>query len=211
MSLPDNRVRFPAARLNFSTAVGTTGQDHDNYPAPDQQPRYDWLRMYLIGLLSSQSSHHEPGQHRDGTLWFDLNTLTLKIFSDSTWRSVADVIGIVEGDSPSTTTSLAQWYAAIQAQLTSTAPEATFSGYCTENNTTIINVPDSIKDNIDADRSRPIVYKNGLLLDPRDCEFFTSATIKLKNGTTLDKDDEFTVMVKNITPTLFHIPDVIVP
>jgi hypothetical protein len=91
MSLPDNRIRFPSALIDFTTDVGVTGQEHDNYPAPGQA-RYDWLRMYLLGLLSCQSSHTEPTQFREGTWWFDLNGPEMKVRVGGNWRPASEVI-----------------------------------------------------------------------------------------------------------------------
>lgn len=92
MSLPDNRIRFSGPGIDFENEVGRTGQDHDDYPQPYTQARYDWMRMFLIGLLSCQSSKEEPTQYRDGTWWFDLNTLTMKIRRADQWVPAAQVI-----------------------------------------------------------------------------------------------------------------------
>ena len=93
-TLPDNRLRFQPATIDFTNQVGLTGQNHDNYPAPNTQARYDWMRMCIIALLSSQSSHLEPEEFRDGSLWFDLNTSTLKIRSNNDWRPISEVIEV---------------------------------------------------------------------------------------------------------------------
>ena len=78
--LPDNRLQFPPTRIDFDTQVGITGQAHDLFPGPNQQPRFDWLLCWFIALLANQSSFDEPTQYREGTLWFDLNLNALKIF-----------------------------------------------------------------------------------------------------------------------------------
>lgn len=210
MPLPDNRMRLSSALIDFTTDVGLTGQDHDNFPGPNQAPRYDWLRMMFIALLANQSSYSEPSNYRDGTLWFDLNTLTMKVYANQAWRSLGEVIPVIEGATPAETTTLAEWYESVQNTLISSAPEATFSGRCTQDGTTQFNIPDAILDGIDQDNSRPIVFKNGVLIDPRNSEFH-SVTIRLRNGVTLDDGDTFTVLVKNIAPQLFHVPDVVIP
>lgn len=92
----DNRIKFPATAIDFSE-VGVTGQDHDNYPAGSQQARYDWMRMVIIGLLSCQSSAIEPTQYRDGTWWFDLSTLSMKIRVGEAWEPAAKVLALAEG------------------------------------------------------------------------------------------------------------------
>ena len=91
MTTPDQRIRLPGAKINFSTDVGTTGQDHDTFPAPGQA-RYDHMRMYLLGLLSNQASYSEPTQYREGSFWFDLNTLTFKIYVNDSWSSLSETI-----------------------------------------------------------------------------------------------------------------------
>lgn len=211
MPLPDNRMRFDAALIDFSSDVGLTGQAHDSFPGPNQAPRYDWLRMMFISLLANQSSYEEPIQRRDGTLWFDLNNLTLKIYASNDWRPISEVMSVIEGSSPQATTTLAEWYTSVQNTLLATAPEATFSGRCTEDDTITIIIPESLRDSIDTTNNRPIVFKNGVLIDPRDAEFHTAITIRLRNNVTLDSGDTFTVFIKNISPQLFHVPDVVIP
>jgi hypothetical protein len=70
--LPDDRIDLQPPLIDF-TDVGTTGQAHDTFPQPGQA-RFDWMRSYLIGLLSNQSSFNEPIEFRVGSVWFDLNT-----------------------------------------------------------------------------------------------------------------------------------------
>lgn len=104
-NLPDNRLRFPAPTIDFDTEVGTTGQDHDNYPSPNTQARYDWMRMCLLALLSHQASYQAPTQYRDGTVWYDLNTLEFKVWSggttDGSWVPLAAAINVaLDGTAP---------------------------------------------------------------------------------------------------------------
>lgn len=97
MALPNNTIRFPAPEIDFDTQVGTTGQDHDNYPSKLTQARYDWMRLVIIGLLSCQSSDQEPTQYRDGTWWFDLGTNTMKIRTGNEWQPAAAVLAVADG------------------------------------------------------------------------------------------------------------------
>lgn len=103
MALPDNRIRFPSNKIDFDAEVGVTGQDHDNYPLPNSQARFDWMRMIIIGLLSHQASETEPSEYRDGTVWFDLNSNELKIWmggtTDGAWQPISKAI--IVGDPPS--------------------------------------------------------------------------------------------------------------
>ena len=80
-ALVSERPEFGQSRLNlidFVADVGIASQDHDNYPPPQGQARFDHMRMAIIALLSQQASFSEPTQYRDGTPWFDL--------TDQTWN-----------------------------------------------------------------------------------------------------------------------------
>jgi hypothetical protein len=115
---PDYRIKFPAPTIDFTDDVGTTGQDHDNYPSPGTQARYDWMRLMLIGLLTHQASYEEPTQYRDGTVWYDLETLELKIWqsgdggSSGAWTKLSDVIMV--GLAGTTPVSLTNFYEQFQ-------------------------------------------------------------------------------------------------
>jgi len=209
--LPDNRLRFNATRIDFANDVGETGQPHEQFPAPDSQPRFDWLLMWFLALFANQASFDTPNEYRSGTIWYDLNTQVLKIWNGSEWALLSDAISISTGDDATDVISLQDWFTGIAPSLLTAAPEITFSGISDTDGVASINVPPSLTDNIDEINSRPFIYKNGLLIDPRNCEFFTTATIQLLNGIVLDTDDAFTVVVKNITPQLFHIPTVRIP
>ncbi len=105
MSTPDYRMRFPSGSIDFAADVGVTGQDHDNYPAPDQQARYDWMRLTLIALLSHQASTSEPVEFREGSVWYDLNSLTFKVYLGATegWQPLSKVINVAEPGSATVT------------------------------------------------------------------------------------------------------------
>lgn len=209
MTLPDNRLRLPATRIDFDADVGVTGQAHDSWPGPGEQARYDYMRMWLIALLSNQSSTEEPTQYREGTIWFDLETRILKIYSDNTWVPISDVIKMTTTiGSENLTSSLSELYDSIGSLIGSNSLEATWSGNCYASSATIIIVPAEIQALIDITKTTPFVYINGILIDPRDAEFYTSATVKLKNDVTLNDGDRYTVVVKNIIPQAFHIPSI---
>lgn len=76
----DNRIQFPVNEIDFSQ-VGFTGQTHDNYPSPDTSPRYDWMSLYLKGLLSNQSSVQAPCTYRYGTMWYSLGLESFYCYS----------------------------------------------------------------------------------------------------------------------------------
>lgn len=122
--LPDDRINLQPPLVDFST-VGTTGQAHDTFPAPGPA-RYDWMRSYLIGLLSNQSSFSEPIEFRLGTIWFNLNDATFKYRAGAT-----DPILLNEGESwlslsygieLDTGLTLQDWFAQIQALITPPDP-----------------------------------------------------------------------------------------
>lgn len=197
--LPDNRIRFSAARIDLETEVGLTGQDHDNYPAPGEQARYDWMKIFLIGLLSCQASYTAPTQYRDGTLWYDLTNTCYKMWSGSAWVNLADAIAI--GD-----TNLSDWYNSVSDTITDMAPTMTFSGICTTDGSTIITIPASIVPKIQATH-KAFIFKNGILEDPRNNELLTP-TINLVNGAALNSGDTFTIEIRNVSTS--HLPNVIV-
>ena len=54
MSIPDNRLRFSSTKIDFANDVGIASQDHDNYPPPQGQARFDHMRMVVIALHISK-------------------------------------------------------------------------------------------------------------------------------------------------------------
>lgn len=212
MTLPNNLLRFPPTLIDFENDVGIVGQDHENFPAPAAQPRYDWMLIWFISLLANQSSFEEPEQYREGTLWFDLSSGgILRIRKGDDWCSLAEVISVSDGDTTEETMTLAEWFTTVQSLLSSAAPESTFSGTSSADNVKTIPIPTSLQESIDTTKNRPFVYKNGLLIDPRNTNFCTTTTIELLNGVELNTNDTFTVVIKNITKELFHVPSVVVP
>lgn len=204
MTLPDNRLRFSSTKIDFTNDVGTTGQPHDSYPGPNLEPRYDWLRMWFISLLANQSSYDEPSNYRDGTIWFDLNGPTIKIYTENKWKEITEAINVSENQ------TLAEWISNVSDLLQSATPEMTFSGKSTLDGTSIIPIPESILQYVDISESKPFIYINGILVDPRNCSYNTSSTIQVNNET-IDKNDRFTVVIKNIRQDLFYTPDVNIP
>lgn len=209
MPLPDNRLRFPAALIDFAADVGETGQSHEDFPGPSQQPRYDWLLMWFISLLSNQSSHEEPTEYREGSFWFDLSTNVLRIRYNGEWVSAANVIAVNEGTGTDGVTSLASWFQTVQNSLNTTAPESTFSGSSSRDDVTVITIPQSLRSSIISSKNRPFLWINGILVDPRNVRLCNEITIELLNGVKIDTGDSFTVVIKNITNELFKIPSVI--
>lgn len=190
----DNRIRLPAGPIDFTNDVGLTGQDHDTYPASGQQARYDWMRLYLIGLLSNQSGEAEPTQYRVGTIWYDLAALSLKVrqsvVDGSSWAEISEAIAL--GD-----TNLKDWYEIANDIILSNAPTMVFGGNSNNNSVVLIPIPTSIQPNIVSGRTRPFVYINGILVDPKNSVIETT-NVRLLNGDSLNNGDRYTVEFKNI-------------
>lgn len=201
----DNRIRFSSALIDFANDVGTTGQDHDNYPAPNSQARYDHIRMFLIGLLANQSSDSEPTQYRDGTLWFDLNDNILKVNINGTWIDLSNVLQLGS-------TTLQQWYDETSQTIGSFTPEIVFNVNITASGVTQLDIPASLLDKV-ANDSRCFIYKNGLLIDPRNTIILGAPPpprISVLN-TVLSSGDKLTVVIKRIPADYFYTPTVNIP
>lgn len=212
MAAPDARLRFPPTAIDFDADVGITGQDHDNYPRPGDQPRYDWMRMYLIALLSHQAAAEAPAQFREGTLWFNLEQLMFEVRSDEAWRSVAECIKVAETDE-GVITSLAAWYESVAGRLASLAPTATFSGYCqTSGGIRVIPIPAAQR--AAGLGTKPFIWINGLLIDPRLTAYGGPAaaptSVQLTGAAVLNVDDTFTVVLMPIGSANFSVADVVV-
>lgn len=196
MTLPDNRLRFSATRTDFEAEVGLTGQAHDSYPESGAQLRFDHMRMYLIALLANQSGYEAPAQYRDGTLWMDLNSpATLKINLNGLWVPLSDVLQLATG------VSLSQWYTQVQSTLSGVASQATFSGTASATITTL-QLPTAVRESAALTNARALVYKNGLLLDPRKCRIVGGDTLQLV-GESLERGDTYTVLISNIPEANF--------
>jgi len=206
---PDCRLRYPPTTIDFANAVGLTGQDHDNYPSANQQPRFDWMRMTLIGLLANQASYHEPTQYREGSWWFDLNTLTIKIRRNDLWVPAAEAL-LVDVDQQGQPITMADAYATIKTLL-GYRPSATFSGHSNNPNVQFIPLPQPLLAAAGTD-SRPFVWINGKLADPRKTQFAGGppSSIQLLGGLTLQPTDTFTVLIISLNSNMFYQPEVIV-
>lgn len=211
MSLPDNRLRFPATRIDFSADVGDTGQDHDDYPQPQSQARYDHMRMFLIALLSQQSSYEAPTQFREGTPWFDLNTLSLKIRRNGEWVLFSEAIPLTEPDTNGDIITLASWYASVRDTLVSLAPEVVFSGTCTTDSITGINIPSSLQSALATD-SRVFLHINGSLVDPHNCTLIGTPPTSIRlSGVALNSGDTFIVSIRRISDATYATSTIVIP
>jgi len=200
---------LPSAKIDFVNDVGLSGQNHDNYPAPSSQARYDHHRMFLIGLLTQQASFEEPTEYREGSPWFDLNTMSLKIRLGNAWVSYANAISLTTPDTDGNVITLAEWYEAVQDTLTSLAPEVLFSGVCSSNSVSSISIPESLQSSLYAD-SRVFLHINGALVDPHNCSLVGNppTTIRL-SGVVLSSGDVFIVSIRRISDATY-LPTTIV-
>lgn len=197
--MPDNRIRFSAPKIDFEAEVGLTGQAHDDYPAPGQQIRYDWMRSYLIGLLANQSGQTAPAQCRTGTLWYDTSVNAFKVKTTEGWVSAAEAI-VLNDDG----LTLADLYATMTALLNS-APTVSFGGLSVNNGVALLPVPESLRQYV-VFGSRPLVWINGVMLDPRTVRYTSGAEgIDLLDDT-LSSGDRYTVLMLNVGH--FHVADV---
>lgn len=201
----DNRIRLSSALIDFANEVGLTGQDHDNYPAPNSQARYDHFRMFMIGLLSNQSSESEPTQYRDGSLWFDLNDNILKINVSGVWLDLANVLNLGS-------LTLQQWFDQAASIIASSAPEIVYNVNITAGGVTQLDIPASLISKITTN-ARCFVYQNGLLIDPRNTTVVGAPPpprINISN-TTLNSGDKLTVIIKSIPSDYFYTPTISIP
>lgn len=199
ISESDNRIQFPPTEVDFADVVGITGLFHDEFPTAGQQPRYDWMRSVLIGLLSNQSSKDPPTQKRTGTIWFNRTKGIFMYWTGTDWVSVANAISVME-DSDGNVFTLLEWFVEAQAKLNAVQPKITFSGSAVADDVTKIPVPQAVQDEIETIASlvRPLVYIKGLLVDPRNSRFSAGcpSTVELLGGVNLDNGDRFTVIIE---------------
>lgn len=212
----DNRLRLPPPKIDFDDDVGTTGQDHDTFPAPKTQPRFDWMRMYLIALLAHQSSADEPNQRRIGTTWMQriADSIKFKFWDGDSFEHIANAIVLEEtgsGESSDDVLTLAEWFVAAQAKLDQIQPKPTWSGSSISDGVTELPVPESVQAVIVdiVDLLRPLVYIDGVLVDPRNSEFAPgcATTVSLLNGVEIDEGQRYTVIVERFDP---FVPDEVV-
>ncbi len=204
----DNRIRFDPPLIDFTDAVGVTGQTHDSYPATKTPPRWDWMRMYLIGLLSCQSSNDPPTQYRTGTLWLRRSDLTMLQWNGTEWVDIAEHIAFRDG---SETVTLSEFYNTVSSKLSSIMPRYTFSGHVVNNHPSHIQVPNAIATALTGYMNilRPTLYVNGLLIDPRLVSFNSviPVTVELDASVQLDVGDTFTVVIERFD--IFNIDEVL--
>ena len=186
----DNRIRFPvSSEIDFVNDVGLTGQDHDNYAEPSTHPRYDWMRMIVLGLLANQASREEPVEYRPGTLHFDLNTFFYKCMKNGNFEDISKCMKIID-------TNLYEWYLETEEKRQRFQLSGSFSGIA-HDDSSVINIPSRLQDRAKAP-NRPYLFVNGRLIDPNLVRFNTGCpvAIELEGDTVLSAEDKFTVFIK---------------
>lgn len=207
----DHRIRFSPTPIDFANDVGVTGQDHDQYPEPGQQARFDWMRMFLIGLLSCQSSENPPSQYREGTPWFDLTDTTFKIRRGGAWVSISNVIKLADTQTANDPLTLQEWYDTINEDIESIRGEVFFHGLIQSSDATIIPIPVSLLPQL-TPASRPFVYVDGVLVNPTLTSLEPGpnpTAIGVPTGI-LTQGSDFYVLIKSIPNSNFNAQPVTV-
>ena len=210
----DNRIRLSSTKIDFTNDVGVTGQDHDLFPEAGDPFRFDHMRMFLIGLLANQSTNiGYPSNYRIGTMFYDQNNDgEMKIAGDISGTPTEDFVDLSNHialyDQDGNKITLTDWFRLIQAQVESFTKKITFSGISSDNNIKIIPIPLSIQSLI-VSNMRPIVFINGILVDPRHTRFSSGSpvSIELLDDIELDSADEFTVIIQGFD--VFYVENVI--
>lgn len=197
----DNRIRLDPPIVDFSKS-GTTGELHDNYPKPNTQARFDLMRTYLIGLLSNQSSDEdtdgEPFEKRTGTLWYKKKAALLEIFNGTKFEDLSKHIGITVGDSE---VSLESMMLNVLASLNYVAPRAIWCGRFDFSPTNNISIPAAYQGYAAIKNMHPLVYINGLLIDPRDTVIQSGSPsyIKINDNFNPEAGQKYTVILEHVT------------
>ena len=186
----NNAIRLPPTEIDFINDVGITGQAHDNYPKEGQQPRYDWMRMFLIGLLSCQSSINPPTQYRKGTPWLNANDDCYYWWNGTAWSSLAEAIVLDENSNSKTT--LQDWFNTSKTSY----PRCVFGGYSTIS-ATKIPIPIVIQNTISGiiNLMSATVFINGSRIDFKDVSL-SLAYVEL-TGVILSPGDKFQIVLES--------------
>lgn len=198
----DNRIRLdPPVVVDF-TKPGLTGQKHDLYPAPNTQARYDLMRIYLMGLLANQSSNEnvdgEPFEKRTGTLWYKKVAGLLELFDGTDFSDLSKHIGITINEEKRTIESV---ISDILLSLQYSAPRVIWCGRFIIGSNNNIPIPEAYHGYAVVAKMRPIVYVDGLLIDPRDTviQAGSPAYIKMNDNFNPRPNQKYTVILEHVT------------
>jgi hypothetical protein len=201
MADEDNRIRLDIP-LGFENA-GTTGQNHDTYPAPGDA-RYDFMRTYLIGLLANQASDDEPLEKRTGTLWFQKLAGLLAIFNGAEFEQLSKHIGveIESGTDEVVIKTIQDVLSEVLVQLQYVAPRVIWSGRFTgSEGTDQIIIPEKFQGYAAIPNIHPLVYVDGKLLDPRLVSICGSSPYYIGANDSVDfkRGQSYTVILEHVT------------
>jgi len=185
----NNIIRLPEDHvINFATEVGLTGQDHDNYAEPGSYPRYDWMRMIVLGLLANQTSDKTPTEFRPGTLWYDLTSFFFKCSQDGIFGDLSKNIQV--------NIDLKSWSEHINYLMRLFIPTGTFSGIAYGHSTSI-NIPNKLQP-FAIPPNKPYLFKLGKMISPDLMRFNTGCPvcIELTGDAILASGDHFTVFIQ---------------
>ena len=133
----------------------------------------------------------------------------IRVWTGVSWQSLGDIIQ-VGTDIHGNPITLTMQMATVSQKLLAVQPRLTFSGYSINKNVVQIPVPQTIIDAIGSLAStvppllQPIVYINGLLVDPRNSSFVPTcpSLITLSGGVKLNVNDRFTVIIEHFDTSL---------
>jgi len=206
----DNRIRLDETPIDF-TRTDDVDQLHSEYPSPNVQSRYDFMRSYLIGLLSNQSSPGdcEPYEKRIGTTWFNKDIAMLLMYNGEQFDSISKYLSveIVNGDNTSGNSSLQSVIDDIRSIIAFAGPRAVWSGIFTSDENNFIPIPDEFQEYSTLPDMKAFVYIDGLLIDPRRT-IIDSQTPKQINLVGVDSkpNQTFTVKLEKATVKSETIP-----
>lgn len=171
----DNRIRLDQTPIDFS-ATDSVDQLHSQYPSPNTQARFDFMRSYLIGLLSNQSSPEdcEPIEKRIGTLWFNKTIQMLLLYSaNNSFESLSKFISAEsasvdeDGDPVTEIVTLQSILDDISGSLDFTGPRVVWSGIFSNDEDDVIPIPEEFQGYAELSGMKAFVFIEGLLIDPR--------------------------------------------
>ena len=196
----DNRIRLDQSVVDFS-ASGLTGQNHDIYPKPKTQARYDLMRTYLIGLLSNQSSNEntdgEPFEKRTGTLWYKKVAGFLELYDGTKFENLSKHIGVTVNEE---TVALSTLLMSILENLKYSSPRVIWCGRFISG-TNYIPIPENYQGHAAITNMHPLVYIDGLMVDPRDTiiQAGAPAYIKMNDNVNPRPGQRYTVILEHVT------------
>ena len=159
--------------------------------------------MFLIGLLSCQSSNSEPNEHREGTWWFDTTENIMKIYSNDAWIDVSKIIKL-DIDSNGDAVTLQDWYDAIHETIQTIQSELCFQSVIVSTGVTLIPIPPTFLSLV-VPGSQAFVAVNGVGINPLLTTLESGITpTAVKVPTVLNIGDKISIVIKFISSSRFY-------